>query len=264
MTSLSEPKIGPCAKGAPVVCTIIGLNGVRYVGTNYCNNAQPACPRLPGEDYTKCKTICQQEGHAEEVALALAGENARGGHAYVEGHSYACRQCQEALFGAGVVALSVGIKPPLREPRTKGWLEEWLVDAAPDSYKFQGGVYTDIRSPGDPIGAECNGFMGPGIITRASSATVHMLDVEDGKLVSRGRVALPADDRLAPDGVAIVSGAITAHFQSEELRAAHVAGEAALSADLSKLAGMSLSEIDAYLKEHGLVPKGYKVVSVDP
>lgn len=98
--------IGPCAKQT-VNCVIISENGKRYSGTNYCNNAQPSCPREVGEDYTKCKTICQQSGHAEINALAAAGENARGGRAVLSGHTYVCMDCQHALFAAGVKSISV-------------------------------------------------------------------------------------------------------------------------------------------------------------
>jgi hypothetical protein len=100
------PRVGPCVK-ATVTCEIVSPDGQSFIGTNYCNNAQASCPRLPGEGYEKCKTICQQEGHAEVVAVALAGENAKGATAYLSGHTYACQPCQEALFGAGVRFLAV-------------------------------------------------------------------------------------------------------------------------------------------------------------
>ena len=93
--------IGPCAK-ARVTCTITSAFGVVAVGENYCRNAQAACPRLPGEGYEKCKTICDQVGHAEIDALAQAGPRAMGTTAVVRGHTCACRECQEALFAAGV------------------------------------------------------------------------------------------------------------------------------------------------------------------
>lgn len=98
---------GPCAKAA-VRCTLITAAGERIVGENWCANPQAVCPRAPGEGYDKCKTVCQQEGHAEAVAVRLAGDMAKGAHAYLEGHTYACQSCQEALFGAGVAALTVG------------------------------------------------------------------------------------------------------------------------------------------------------------
>jgi pyrimidine deaminase RibD-like protein len=99
--------IGPCAK-TTVTCEIVATDGQRFVGTNYCNNAQAVCPRAVGEGYEKCTSICDQVGHAEVVAVALAGDNAEGATAYLSGHTYACQPCQEALFGAGVAFLSVG------------------------------------------------------------------------------------------------------------------------------------------------------------
>jgi len=101
---------GPCAK-ATVTCTLVTPEGEHIVGTNYCHNAQSACPRLPGEGYEKCRSICDQAGHAEVVAIALAGDKANGSRAYLQGHTYACQACQEALFAAGVISLSVGIDP---------------------------------------------------------------------------------------------------------------------------------------------------------
>lgn len=99
--------IGPCAK-ARVYCTLVTPEGERIHGENLCANAQEKCPRAPGEDYTKCTTICQQMGHAEVVAIKFAGPKARGARAYVKGHTYACRACQEALWAAGVKSVSVG------------------------------------------------------------------------------------------------------------------------------------------------------------
>ncbi|MEX3764429.1 hypothetical protein [Paraburkholderia phenoliruptrix] len=105
---------GPCAKKR-VLCTIVTPRGERFVGENVCASPQATCPRAPGENYDKCITICGQEGHAETVALARAGDKARGAHAYVEGHTYACRDCQQQLFGAGVAALTIGAPPVVRE-----------------------------------------------------------------------------------------------------------------------------------------------------
>jgi deoxycytidylate deaminase len=98
--------IGPCVK-TTVRCVIVSPEGRSFVGTNYCNNAQKVCPRAVGEGYEKCISICNQEGHAEIVALALAGKHAVGATAYVTGHTYACQSCQEALFNAGILFLSV-------------------------------------------------------------------------------------------------------------------------------------------------------------
>lgn len=97
-------KFGPCAK-VRVFCTITAADGQVFVGENHCALPQDVCPRLPGEGYAKCKTVCHQEGHAELVALRMAGEAARGARATFRNHTYACRECQEALFAAGVLSI---------------------------------------------------------------------------------------------------------------------------------------------------------------
>lgn len=95
-----------CAK-KQVGCTILSADGRRmYHGTNDCANPQPVCPREPGEGYAKCKSICQQAGHAEEIALELAKEDAVGGTAILYGHDHYCRSCQTQLFDAGVKSLT--------------------------------------------------------------------------------------------------------------------------------------------------------------
>jgi deoxycytidylate deaminase len=93
-----------CAK-ARVFVTLTHPDGRSWVGENRCGNPQTVCPRASGEDYTKCKTICSQVGHAEEDALQLAGEHANGCSASIRGHTYYCMHCQHAMFAAGVVAL---------------------------------------------------------------------------------------------------------------------------------------------------------------
>ena len=103
----TENKFGPCAK-TTVRCTLVTPEGERFVGENWCANPQDKCPRAPGEGYEKCITICQQEGHAEIVALRVAGTKAVGSRAYIEGHTYACMNCQHGLFAAGVRSLTVG------------------------------------------------------------------------------------------------------------------------------------------------------------
>jgi deoxycytidylate deaminase len=99
--------MGPCAKQT-VRCTLVTPDGEHIPGENWCANPQPTCPRDPGEGYEKCRSVCAQEGHAEQVAVRLAGDRAKGARAYIEGHTYACMNCQHALFAAGVVSLSIG------------------------------------------------------------------------------------------------------------------------------------------------------------
>jgi deoxycytidylate deaminase len=93
-----------CAKQR-VTCTITTPGGQTIIGENDCASPQDACPRLPGEDYTKCKTICGQYGHAEISALAVAlmrGLDLKGATAVLRGHTYFCMECQHALFRSGV------------------------------------------------------------------------------------------------------------------------------------------------------------------
>lgn len=84
-----------CAK-AKVNAVLQGASGRYYLGTNRCRTPQPACPRLPGEDYTKCRTVCHQECHAEVDALQQAGDDARGGTMWVAYH-YVCDACRIVL-----------------------------------------------------------------------------------------------------------------------------------------------------------------------
>lgn len=97
---------GPCAK-REVRCFITATDGTQFIGTNWCGNAQSICPRLPGEGYAKCWTVCRQANHAERDALLLAGPHAEGAAAVLSGHTHYCRECQEALFNAGIKTLSV-------------------------------------------------------------------------------------------------------------------------------------------------------------
>lgn len=106
---------GPCAK-AVVTCKILGTRGDTYIGTNECNNPQRVCPREDGEDYTKCKTICDQQGHAELQAIELAGADCREGIAILDGHTYFCEYCQHALFDAGIALIGINGARAERRP----------------------------------------------------------------------------------------------------------------------------------------------------
>lgn len=110
-------KRGPCAKRR-VECTVYTrdtgiepeLRSAR--GSNDCANPQATCPRLPGEGYEKCKTICQQAGHAEIEALLAAkarGLNLAGGAAYISGHHWICNKCGEALRDAGIKTIHIAV-----------------------------------------------------------------------------------------------------------------------------------------------------------
>lgn len=109
---------GPCVKQT-VRATIVAVDGERYVATNYTLNPQTECPRAgmqTGQGYELCRSVCQQPGHAEVNALRIAGDHARGGSLYIEGHTYACDSCLKAAQDAGIVAVHIG-PPPRRIAR---------------------------------------------------------------------------------------------------------------------------------------------------
>lgn len=88
--------IGPCAKRR-VIATLVTPGDLCFTAENICGNAQTVCPREPGEGYAKCLTVCEQNDHAEALAirrgLSLVGrEGIRGGRLFVH-HHYACKSC---------------------------------------------------------------------------------------------------------------------------------------------------------------------------
>lgn len=107
LRQLPQQPVGPCAK-LTVIAVIKTRDGETFGGTNACRNPQTECPRLPGEGYEKCHTICDQIGHAEVNALRAAGSRAHGGTLHVYGHHYACAACQNAAQEAGIGDLVVG------------------------------------------------------------------------------------------------------------------------------------------------------------
>lgn len=60
-----------CAK-VVVRARLVLPGGRSFEGENDCRNPQPTCPRLPGEGYEKCRSVCRQTGHAEQRALLAA------------------------------------------------------------------------------------------------------------------------------------------------------------------------------------------------
>ena len=98
-----------CAKRI-VVCGIHTADGMLFIGRNDCATPQKVCPREPGEGYEKCKTVCDQFGHAEMQALALCigmGRDPRGASVHIMGHYHACEQCCAALRDAGVASITI-------------------------------------------------------------------------------------------------------------------------------------------------------------
>ena len=94
-----------CAKKV-VTCELRNAStGLTIYAQNDCGNPQEVCPRLPGEGYEKCISICDQKGHAEEQALKIAKGDASGYKATIYGIGWACRSCQEKLYKAGVESI---------------------------------------------------------------------------------------------------------------------------------------------------------------
>ena len=113
-TSLATPSVAPRFRGLShkmtcaqkrVQCVLIARDGEVFVGENWCNSPQAVCPRDAWEGYDKCSSICKQNSHAEIEAIELAKGKARGATAYLINHTHYCRNCQEALFKAGVESL---------------------------------------------------------------------------------------------------------------------------------------------------------------
>lgn len=85
-------------------------------GTNAVLNPQTACPRVPGEGYSKCITVCGQQGHAEIQALRnarLLGIDVTGYDAHITGHYYACESCARALRDAGIARIVIHMGTPI-------------------------------------------------------------------------------------------------------------------------------------------------------
>jgi len=92
---------GKCAK-RNVVAMLETLDGDVYMSSNYCCKPQAKCPRTEEEGYEKCKSVCEQPGHAETNVLRLAGEKAKGGTMYIFGHYRQCPDCAKACKRAKV------------------------------------------------------------------------------------------------------------------------------------------------------------------
>lgn len=93
----------PCLKQL-THCVIIRKDGRRYEATNCCNvDGLEICPRVTagsptGTGYELCGST-----HAEANAAKLAADSADvPGEAYMTGHTYLCKDCQDALRAVNV------------------------------------------------------------------------------------------------------------------------------------------------------------------
>ena len=95
------------------VLVVIENNGKFWTGTNWCRKPQKICPRgnMPSEvGYALCKKVCKQNSHAEIEAIKKAGKEARGGTAYIFGHTYSCKKCIKAMKKAGIEKILIVAK----------------------------------------------------------------------------------------------------------------------------------------------------------
>jgi hypothetical protein len=93
----------PCLK-QKTQCVIIRADGRRYEATNQCAvDGLEICPRVTagcetGTGYELCGST-----HAEASAAALAAESKDvAGEAYLAGHTWLCKPCQDALRAVNV------------------------------------------------------------------------------------------------------------------------------------------------------------------
>lgn len=93
----------PCLKQL-THCRIVRADGRTYEATNECAvDGLSTCPRViagsvTGEGYELCGST-----HAEANAAALAAESADiPGEAFLTGHTWLCKPCQDALRAVNV------------------------------------------------------------------------------------------------------------------------------------------------------------------
>lgn len=127
----------PCVKQPGVTATIVTPSGMRFVGTNDIAVPVTTCPRIDlprGVGYEKCRDVCKQPGHAEEMAIRAADDFAfgvadlRGSRLYLEGHdevggpgstypnTVTCPKCTQLCCDRGIAEVIVG--PPPADPTT--------------------------------------------------------------------------------------------------------------------------------------------------
>lgn len=103
---------GKCAKQETIA--IIENDGRYWIGSNWCKNTQEHCPRKDmetGIGYELCKTVCQQNNHAEIDVCLKAGESAKDGTLYLIGHTYCCDNCKSVMKDHGIKEIIIGSIP---------------------------------------------------------------------------------------------------------------------------------------------------------
>lgn len=107
----------PCLKQL-TLCIIRLHNGINVAATNSCKVGDVAeCPRVTAGSETGTEyELCGPPIHAEAAAASLVPEDNVGGTAYLYGHTWACKDCQDALTAKGVRTLVLTGEPVRNSP----------------------------------------------------------------------------------------------------------------------------------------------------
>jgi len=113
-----------CAK-QEVKAVLQTIEGQNFIGYNDILVNVTECPRAgmaSGEGYELCKSVCNQPAHAEIDAIAKAlsaGADMDGSTLYLYGHTYCCKQCQQAMYYIGVESYFIGDEQFMLEERVE-------------------------------------------------------------------------------------------------------------------------------------------------
>lgn len=78
-----------------------GVNAGKKV--DVCPRVEKGCPT--GTGYELCREVCEQQGHAEIMAIKNAkekGMNLEGASLYLDGHWWICEECWDAIIEAKI------------------------------------------------------------------------------------------------------------------------------------------------------------------
>lgn len=103
----------PCLKQR-THCVIIRADGRRYEATNECAvDGLDICPRVTAGSPTGIGYELCGSTHAEANAAKLARESAEvPGQAWLNGHTWMCKDCQDALRAVNVHTFHIGLDSP--------------------------------------------------------------------------------------------------------------------------------------------------------
>ena len=97
-----------CVK-QPTAAVIVKLGKIIGRGVN-AGKKIDVCPRVinncpTGTGYEFCKTVCEQEGHCEVMAIRDVlknGNNPKDADMYLDGHWWVCKPCWDEIIKVGI------------------------------------------------------------------------------------------------------------------------------------------------------------------